>query len=184
VKENAMARPYFERVLLVAGDRNAGKGTQLRSMFLDPRLSDHRIGPGGTIPASRNIPDTYKLSFGRRLYLRLTSPHEAGESLDEFFTKIRGKAVSGRWCVASAFQITATRRTPDLLAAVRAIDGRLSPERIRVCILSPDRRGGVLPDAPQLAVDLRQVASCEVMAINAEDRRANGLLRADTFDFT
>jgi len=171
-----MTQPYFERVLLVLGDPNTGKSVQLRSMFQHPRL-------GGTIPTSRNIVTTYPLSQGRSLYLRLTSPHEMGESLQDFFNKIFAKATSGRWCVAVPIQISATATMPDPPSVVSAIETQLAPERIRVCILSPDYNGNVLPTLMQLTDSLWQTPSCEVLTIDARDRQRNGFLLADTFDF-
>ena len=71
----AMSR-YVERALFLIGNQNTGKSTQLRSMFLDWRLSMQ-----GQIPTSHNLADSYQLSNERWLYLRLTSPHEADEAL-------------------------------------------------------------------------------------------------------
>jgi hypothetical protein len=67
---------YFERALFVVGEPNSGKSNQLRSMFRDVRL-----GTGGDIPMEKRLPELYRLSNERCLYLRLTSPHEAGESI-------------------------------------------------------------------------------------------------------
>ena len=67
---------HFERALFVVGEPNSGKSNQLRSMFRDVRL-----GTGGNIPTGRRLDEVYRLSNERSLYLRLTSPHEAGESL-------------------------------------------------------------------------------------------------------
>ena len=68
-----MANPrYVERALFLIGDQSTGKSTQLRSMFLDQRL-----GKMGQIPSDHNLMESYPLSNGRRLYLRLSSPHEA-----------------------------------------------------------------------------------------------------------
>ena len=73
---------------------------------------------------------------------------------------------------------------PDLRTVVAAIDDRFSPERIRIAILSPDRRGQLLPDAAEHIEALREAAECaEVMCIDARTREGNGLLLADTFDF-
>jgi hypothetical protein len=69
-----MASYHFERALFIIGEPNSGKSTQLRSMFRDVRL-----GTGGTVPTPRNLPEMYRLSNERCLYLRLTSPNEAGE---------------------------------------------------------------------------------------------------------
>jgi hypothetical protein len=124
------------------------------------------------------------LSPFRHLYLRLTSPHEAGETLDEFLNKIeQNTGGQGRWNIATAVQIEADNNMPDLRRIVAAIDRRFSPERLRVAILSPDRHGTVLPNAAQLMQALQAVQSCETLCIDARSRDRNGLLLADTFDF-
>ena len=162
----------------MAGAPNSGKSVQLRSMFLDLRF-----GTGGQIPTARNLRNTYELSPGRRLYLRLTSPHESKENLDEFLNKIEENTGGlGRWSVASAVQIDSAYRMPRLRDVVAAIDGRFSPQRIQVAILSPDRHGTVLIGAPNLMQTLQEVPSCEVLCIDARSRKDNGLFLASTFD--
>lgn len=170
---------HIERVLLVAGAPNTGKSVQLRSMFLDPRFGTNR-----QIPRASKLPDDYKLSPFRRLYLRLSSPHELKETLDRFLDKLEEKTDGRyRWNVASAVQICATENMPDLTDIVAALDERFSPERIRVAILSPDRHGNVLVEASEVMEELREVSSCETLCIDARSRCGNGLLLADTFDF-
>ena len=170
----------IERVLLVAGAQNTGKSVQMRSMFLDPRL-----GTSGQIPEAPNLRNVYALSPYRRLYLRLTSPHELRECLDRFFEKIEENTDGHyRWNVASAVQIQAGGNMPNISELVTALEERFSPERIRVAILSPDRHGDVLAEAPAFMQALQGVPSCEAMCIDARSRHRNGLLLADTFDFT
>ena len=170
---------HIERVLLIAGAQDTGKSTQIRSMFVDPRF-----GTNGQIPEARNLPNGYSLSPSRRLYLRLTSPHEAGESLNQFLEKIEENTDSrGRWNVVSAVQVAAAGGMPDLSLLVAALDERFRPERIRVAILSPDRHGKVLHEAPTLMQTLQDILPCETLCIDARSRHRNGLLLADTFDF-
>lgn len=174
-------RSHIERILLVAGASDTGKSTQLRSMFLDPRL-----GTGGEIPTARNLPDTYGLSPSRQLYIRLMSPHEADKTLKQFLDEIAAKTAVGRWCIASAIQTDAGGwgDVPDLPTVVEAINARFSPERIRIALLSPDCNGNLLHDVDGHLTELRRVAEVvEVMCIDARTREGNGLLLADTFDF-
>ncbi len=174
-----MASGWIERVLLVAGAQDTGKSTQLRSMFQDPRF-----GTGCQIPTSRNVPETYALSPHRSLYLRLTSPHEWGETLTEFLDKMEVKSADGRWVVASAVQVDAGNKMPALVDVVPALDKRFSPERIRVALLSPDRHGTTLTGAQAIVDTLWKIPGCEVLFIDSRTRDRNGLLLADTFDFS
>src|SRR5438046_2435662 len=132
-----------ERFLFVVGDQNSGKSTQLRSLFVDPRL-----GTNGRVPKSRNVRGHYFLSVDRSLYLRLTSPHERHETTAQFLGKIAHATRIGRWCVVAPLQPEPSNRMPDLVETVRAVIERFGPERIRVCVLSPDRHGN--PEARNL----------------------------------
>jgi hypothetical protein len=189
-----MPSHYFERALFVVGEPNSGKSAQLRSMFRDVRL-----GTGGSIPPAPNLPEMYRLSNERSLYVRLTSPHERGEyigrrpaeDVDNFFGKTEEKINSNtpsfgrRWNFACALQPFAARNMPDVVETVTAFVRRFDPERIRVLFLSPDRRGTVLqPAHSPLVTRLRNMPSVEVAWIDAQDRTANGLLIGDFFDFT
>src|SRR4051812_28048152 len=116
-----------ERFLFIIGERNAGKSTQLRSLFVDPRL-----GTNGQIPTRRKLVARHRLSIDRSLYFRLTSPHESGESLDVFMGKISKSTNRGRWCVVAPLQPDAFGRMPDLVKTVRAVIRKFGPERIRV----------------------------------------------------
>src|SRR5688572_32338959 len=95
----------FERILLVAGDQNSGKSTQLRAMFLDPRFGTNGHG---------RVPETYQLSPNRCLYLRLSSPQEMKQTPSNFLNKIQkkiqakaGKLGESRWNFACAMQVWA-----------------------------------------------------------------------------
>ena len=72
---------------------------------------------------------------------------------------------------------------PNLSDVVNALEERFHPERIRITILSPDRHGNMLAEAPELMQQLHEVESCEVFCIDARSRNRNGLFLADTFDF-
>jgi hypothetical protein len=183
---------YFERALFVVGEPNSGKSKQLRSMFRDVRF-----GSGGNIPTGRRLDEVYRLSNERSLYLRLTSPHEAGESLGRrgpkrnFLEKTaeiiheNTPRFGRRWNFAGALQPRSRRYMPDVLATCRAFVRYFDPERTRVVFLSPDRHGAPLQAAEHMdLVDgLREIRSTEVCWIDARDRTANGLLLADFFDF-
>jgi hypothetical protein len=136
-----MMRPYyFERALFMVGEQNSGKSTQLRSMFRDVRL-----GTEGRIPDSRNIPEMYRLSNERCLYIRLTSPHETGEWIkrrpreddkaENFLDKTEDKFVRNtpdmgrRWNFACPLQPLAAKNIPDVVNTVEAFAGRFEPER-------------------------------------------------------
>ncbi len=171
----------IERALFVVGPQNAGKSTQLRAMFLDWQLQN-----GGEISTAKKIPETYRLSNERRLYLRLTSPHEYGETPDEWLSKIGTKTRDGRWCIANALQPNAENNMPDVVEAVLGFMQRFDPERIRVIFLSPTWTGDTIENyAPGVdSVSPLLAVSIEVAMVDARTRQGNGLFLADFFDFT
>lgn len=177
---------YIERALFVVGDQNTGKSTQLRSMFRDWRLNTQ-----GKVPTARNVRNAYALSNERWLYLRLTSPHEAGETLDEFLDKCAGEMqakgqTARRWNIAGALQPTGTGKLPDGPDVIAGFIQRFTPERVRAVILSPGWSGGYMPvlDHQHLTGALHALPGVEVMTTDATTRTANGMMYADFFDFT
>jgi hypothetical protein len=184
---------HFERALFVVGEPDSGKSTQLRSMFRDVRL-----GNGGVIPTAHKLTEVYRLSNERCLYLRITSPHEAKESLDpprtaddppSFLDKTEDKinlSLGGRWNFASPLQPGARNYMPDVVDTTRAFVARFNPERTRVAFLNPDRHGQYRQEAIQTALvdSLRTIPSVEICFVDARDREGNGLFLADFFDFT
>ena len=185
-----MAMPnYVERALFLIGDQNTGKSAQLRSLFRDPRL-----GNGGQVPDTRNIRNSYALSNERWLYLRLTSPHEKDETIEEFLDKCahdmspghRTAMTAYRWNFAGALQVSATYKLCEGAKVIEAFGERFSPERMRGVILSPDWTGNTMEwnDLKNLTNALREIPDCEVMTVDATCRQANGLMYADYFDFT
>jgi hypothetical protein len=196
-KGQTMAAYRFERALFVVGEPNSGKSTQLRSIFRDVRL-----GRNGVIPESANLPEMYRLSNERCLYLRLTSPHEAGEAIDtkrtglnaatNFLERTAEKIAANtpqlgrRWNFACPLQPNAASRIPDVVTTCRAFVRHFSPERTRVVFLSPDRHGAYLQETSHAVLldGLQEIPSVEVCWIDARDRAANGLQLADFFDFT
>ena len=177
---------YIERALFVIGDQNTGKSTQLRSMFLDRRL-----GTQGEVPITKNVRNSYALSDERWLYLRLTSPHEAGETLDEFLDKCAGEMQTigqtvRRWNLAGALQPTETKKLPGGPDVIEGFIQRFTPERVRAVTLSPGRSGDYMPvhDHQHLTKSLHALRGVEVMTTDATKQTANGLMYADFFDFT
>ena len=151
-----------------------------------------RLTCNGMIPTERSIPRSYALSNERRLYLRLTSPHEAGEDLSEFLATCDsemwpGRQGAQRWNFAGALQLSMTEKLRESPAEIiESFKERFFPERVRVAILSPDRRGWTMEwsQLQSMTKDLRNSGSCEVMVVDATDRKANGNLYADFFDFS
>lgn len=173
---------YLERALFVVGPQNAGKSVQLRSMFRDVRF-----GTEGEVPQDRNLRESYPLAHDRRLYLRLTSPHEYGDTMEDWLDKIDQKVQGGRWSIAGALQPDADNKVPDVAECVSGLVDRFSPERVRCAFLSPDRHGNHAES--QYSVDdqlerLQRLQGVETMLIDARSREANGLLLADFFDFS
>jgi hypothetical protein len=173
---------WLERALFVVAPQDSGKSSQLRAMFLD-----RRFGSDGVVPASRNLAETYYISNARRLHLRLTSPHEYGETPKEFIDKLKSKMISGRWCFAGAFQPEAYNNMPDIVETVQRFIVAFAPERLRVIFLSPNRHGAELSSflpGRDLSDELLKISSVEVACFDARQRQSNGLLLADFFDFT
>ncbi len=177
---------HFERALFVVGEQDSGKSTQLRSMFRDVRL-----GRNGSIPDASNLPEIYRLSNERSLYLRISSPHEKGETPSEFLEKteekMRGRTPHEgvRWNFACALQPFADNQMPDVVGTCERFVRRFDPERTRVVFLSPDRHSEYLQKAhAPLVPGLQAIPSVEICWVDARDRTANGLLLADFFDLT
>lgn len=172
---------YFERALFVVGPQESGKSTQLRYMFKDKRFGTTRPVP----PNTSKPPEFIYFSNERGLYLRLTSPHEYNEDTKAFLEKIVRKTKRGRWNFAGALQIGEFGKMPDLEECIKDFIGKLNPERIRICFLSPVHGGGMLPSdifnvtIPSL---LRLDDRIECCTIDAN--YDHGLFLADFIDFT
>jgi hypothetical protein len=182
-----MPRFHFERALFVVGEPDAGKSNQLRSMF-----RDRRLGNDGIVPRNNRLPEIYRLSNERSLYLRLTSPHEMDEDLTDFLEGLWEKVSENtpgrgrRWNAACALQPFPARKMRARLPIIcKRFDQWFEPERIRIAFLSPDRHGSHLQARHDTLIQaLRVNAKVETCWIDARDRYANGLLLADYFDFT
>ena len=173
---------YIERALFIVGDQNTGKSVQLRSMFLD-----WRFGSEGIIPTSSKIKESIYLSQHRGLHIRLTSPHEYGDTPKSYLDKIENKTQSGRWCFAGALQPEASNKMPDVTSSVEKFVNKFGPEKVRVCFLSPDKDGNLIfnkmNNFNSIVDSLINIDNVEVIFIDARSRDSNGLLLADFFDF-
>lgn len=175
----------LERALFVVAPQDSGKSTTLRSLFLDRRLGTEGVVPPSS--AQPRLSEIYHLSNERRLYLRLTSPHEYYETPKEFLEKTRDKMKAGRWCYAGPFQPDAFRNMPDVVKSVESFIKFFNPERVRVAFLSPNRHGqSVETFLPGIDItqELLAIPRVEVMCLDGRQRDKNGLLLADFFDFT
>lgn len=175
----------LERALFVVAPQDSGKSTTLRSMFLDRRLGTEGVPPPSS--EQRRLSEIYYLSNERRLYLRLTSPHEYDETPQVFLEKTRSKMGNGRWCYAGPFQPNAFRKMPDIVESVESFVKAFEPERIRLAFLSPNRHGQEISSfvpGRDLTRELLAIPRVEVMCLDGRQRGKNGLLLADFFDFT
>ena len=130
---------HLERALFVVAPQDSGKSTTLRSLFRDRRFETNGEPPPSS--KQRRLSEVYWLGNDRRQYLRLTSPHEYGEAIEQFVDKSCGKMISDRWCFAGPLQPDAFRQMPDVVATVDAFNSAFSPERCRVVFLSLNRHG-------------------------------------------
>ena len=171
----------ISRALFVVGLQDSGKSAQLRSMFIDPRF-----GTDGQVPTTRNVKEIIQLGDDLRLYLRLTSPHESNESVEQWLSKIINRTLAGEWCVAGALQPLPDKKMPSAVQAVKAFLETFEHVRVRVVFLSPDRHTQCAHesfDVYDLTTQMRSLPKVESMSIDARDRKANGLLLTDFFDF-
>jgi hypothetical protein len=188
LEQGQRGRAHLERVLLVCGGQNAGKSRLLRTMFVDPCL-----GTGGRIPTSSKI-KLARLSRERGLYVRCTSPHEYGDTIDTFFQKL-DRAMERAWWqfwrinIACAMQPAAADQMSDVVTVCREFRRRLKPERVRLVQIDPrqdNAQGTLLTHA-----EVDQLRHLEVEVVTVDGRRSsiasqhpNGLFLADFFDFT
>lgn len=177
-----MKKYYIERALFIVGEQNSGKSKQLRSMFTDYRLY-------GNIPDQKKLHATFTIGNKRDLYVRMTSPHEYGESPTEFHKKIEDAIDGGRWCIASPMQPSAYKQMPGIVDSVCLFSKHFSPERIRVCFIFPDNATENSPqvnNTPAISYiqDLWNIPNVECAYIDARSKTHNGLFYADFFDFS
>jgi hypothetical protein len=155
-------------------------------MFEDPR-----IGHGKGVPNAGPIP-TVSLSRERCLHVRCTSPHERGETVDEFFDKLNRAcrvAKARRFNYACALQPGVRNKAPAIVDFCEEFISRLAPERLRVAQINPHQDG--VTGAVLSMAEIDQLRALEVDVLTIDGRRGpatrpngNGLLLADFFDFT
>ncbi|WP_080400492.1 hypothetical protein [Burkholderia ubonensis] len=179
--------PHLERIMFVVGEQNAGKSTELRGMFVDPKF-----GSRGAVPTEKRL-RLVLLSRERCLFIRLTSPHETKQDIEQFIGTIdaarRRAARLGfrRFNVACALQPFAAHAMPDLLEICAAIQAQLEPERMRVVVIDPRQDGEPGPTLERRVVQGLRSKTVELVKVDGEhslDQHPNGLLLADFFDFT
>src|SRR5208282_5100677 len=169
-----MADFYFERALFLIGNQNTGKSTQLRHLFQDVRF--HNDGHVLASSDARNLKDMYRISNERVLYLRLTSPYEVGETLEEFLDKTEDKIrrslnLGSRWNFAGPLQPTAENKMPSAADAITAFIHRFKPERVRAMFLNPDCHGNCHHSAFLCGeTDKLWTAGAEVATVDARRR--------------
>ena len=173
-------RIYVERILLVCAAQNAGKSRLLRAMLGDERL-------GGVVPTHGPIPPR-SLSRERWLVGRISSPHEMGETTDEFHEKIRSTQFR-RVNYFSAVQPRAFKSMPDIIGVCKDLQHSFNPERIRVVVLAPDQAGNLSSALSAHEVDKLRALDVEVLTIDARRgvqpaEPGNVRILADFFDFT
>jgi hypothetical protein len=181
---------HLERVLLVCGLQNSGKSHLLRAMYNDPRF-----GTRGRVPTGRQaILPPVTLSYARKLFVRLSSPHETNQSLSKFLNKIerfgeRAWNEGWRFNFACAVQPHQTPTTPDVMTICQELYRCFLPERIRLVQIDPLQNGDASGDLLRPA-QLRRLWSLrdpvEVVTLSAERiaQDVNGSCLADYFDFT
>jgi hypothetical protein len=147
-------------------------------------FADRRFGTNGNIPHGKRLPKV-TLSNDRSLYIRLSSPHESNINPAQFHKGIIDATGSGRWCFAGAFHTHEFNKMPDFVESIKLFKSKFNPERVRVCLLSPNKRGKTLcnDDIQYICQQLQRLRGIEYMFIDAQDKYINGLLLADFFDF-
>lgn len=185
----AINYPHVERVLFVIGRQRAGKSTLLRQMFVDPRFARR-----GSATKSKRGQAHVRLSPGLCLHIRYASPHEWGDTLEEFFAKIdderrRRSHNYWRFNFACALQPTQENNMPGIVETCRAFQKRFDPERIRVVQISPrqDKRTHDEDILSSNSIDQLRRLGVEFATIDGRretfKQATNGWLLADFFNY-
>jgi hypothetical protein len=175
---------YIERILIVLGEQNSGKSKQIRGM-----LDNQRFGYDGDFPETGKTATSFALSSNRRLYVRLTSPHEWEESFDQMSSKIIEEASrfppNTRWNAIIPMQISASRKLPGGLSLIDNILVELNPERIRYVVLNPIHDGTYLDSdlMDEIYGHIMDKERVDYCSIDARHELKNGTILLDYFDF-
>jgi len=133
-------------------------------MLTDPRL-------GGQLPPGPRIAPR-RLSRESCLAVRITSPHEMDESLDEFIQKI-DRATEVAWGdfwrinYASAIQPRPFKQMPGIVDVCARLKREFSPERIRVVQLAPDQSEQLTSQLTNTEIDGLRRNNVEVISMDA-----------------
>lgn len=179
-------RAHIERILLVCGNQDAGKSRLLRHMLGDARL-------GGNVPSNPRV-RARQLSRERCLAVRFTSPHEMGETPDEFHKKIDRASEIAWWTCwrmnyACAVQPRPFNNMPGIVNVCSGLVQEFQPERIRVVSLATDQWGNDHSQLNDSEVDGLRQLDVEYLAVDArrsayDAEPGNVRILADFFDFS
>jgi hypothetical protein len=178
-----MERPfYFERALFVVGQPGAGKSAHLKNMFRDWRFGNE--GNPWDVPGP--VPVVI-LSNERKLRIALQSAQERDRDIKPWLERIRQSFDTGRWCFAGALQANGGDDFPGAIEYIQAFVETFTPERVRVCFLSPDSQGRTIDSFLNLDEVIPSIEPMDVVEAITIDFRlldTNALMMADFFDFT
>ena len=181
-----METPYVERALFVVGQHGAGKSAHLKNMFLDQRF---HTGARPLRRRRRGAIAPIALSNERTLLVFSQSAPERGYTIRQWIDRIRESMGGGRWCFAGALRAQYTGELEsDALQHVQAFIETFSPERVRICFLSPDIKGRLVDDFldpnEQIIPTISSLDRVEGIFIDYRLLKTNAMMMADFFDFT
>jgi hypothetical protein len=177
-----MEKTYVERALFVVGQHGAGKSAHLQNMFRDKRF--HTAG----VPwRSRGRIKRVALSNERTLMVFSQSFEERGHTVQQWISGIKQAAGERRWCFAGALRAQyAGELESDALLHIMAFIETFSPERVRICFLSPDSRDrpiGNFLDLDAVIPAISSMDGVECVFIDFHLLKTNAMMMADFFDF-
>lgn len=118
----------------------------------------------------------------------LSSPHEKRETVDHYSGTVADRAQTGAWNFAGALQPQSESDPAGPATYIAAVIEQFDPERVRICLLSPDRDGDE-HDLRALRAALRSHHTEPIVidgSVDVEngDPEGHDLFLADFFDFT